>query len=105
MGIINSFIHKIFFFFIIFHYVTENNERMPPMANASTLLDSIFSFIYFERAIFRGIGIIVGFWNSFNSPRNYSPVIKFMNERRRFGAKAIWRKGDLAPPIIRPLHP
>jgi hypothetical protein len=32
--------------------------------------------MYFERAIFRRVGNIVGFTNSSKSPRNYSPVMK-----------------------------
>jgi hypothetical protein len=54
--------------------------QMPPLPNASTNLNSIFSFIYFIRTHFRGLGNIVGFGNSSNSPRKYSPVIKIIDQ-------------------------
>ncbi len=52
------------------------------------LISFHFSSIYFGRTHFRGLGNIVGFGNSPNSPRNYSPVMKFiyrMHEWSRFG--------------------
>ncbi len=78
----------------IIGYVTENNDalfpvdkskglcaKMPLRQNASTHLNSIFSSIYFVRTYFRGLGNIVGFTNSRNSPRNYSSVIKSMDQK------------------------
>jgi hypothetical protein len=73
--------------------------KTPSRQNASTQLNSIFSFIYFGRTQFRGLGNIVGFENSPNSPRKYSPVMKFIDRmsggksggvltQRRFDAKA-----------------
>jgi hypothetical protein len=62
----------------IYYLVAQTPSLLPPLLPPfnSTQFNSIFSFIYFGRAIFRGLGNIVGFGNSSNSPRNYSPVRK-----------------------------
>jgi hypothetical protein len=55
----------------------------PPLSKrlcfASTDIISIFSIDVFWRTHFMAFGFIVGFTNSRNSPRNFSPVIKSMD--------------------------